>query len=61
MTITESTLTADEQRVNDLVDQLLSEFPPKSTTPVDFLGARGSGFARTRARLTDNTLATGPA
>jgi alkylation response protein AidB-like acyl-CoA dehydrogenase len=39
MTVTE-TLTADEQRVSDLVDQLLSEFPPKSTSPTEFLGAQ---------------------
>ncbi len=40
MTVTESTLTADEQRIADLVDQLLGEFPPKTTTPVEFLGAQ---------------------
>ncbi|MFN8022359.1 MAG: acyl-CoA dehydrogenase family protein [Acidimicrobiales bacterium] len=39
MTVTE-TLTADEQRVSDLVDRLLSEFPPKSTSPTEFLGAQ---------------------
>ena len=39
MTVIE-TLTADEQRVSDLVDQLLSEFPPKSTSPTEFLGAQ---------------------
>ncbi len=39
MTVTE-TLTADEQRVADLVDQLLAEFPPKTTAPTDFLGAQ---------------------
>ncbi|MEI7505216.1 MAG: acyl-CoA dehydrogenase family protein [Actinomycetes bacterium] len=33
-------LTADEQRVSDLVSELLSEFPPKSTDPVTFLGAQ---------------------
>lgn len=33
-------LTADEQRVSDLVAELLSEFPPKSTDPVAFLGAQ---------------------
>ena len=33
-------LTADEQRVSDLVAELLSEFPPKSTDPVTFLGAQ---------------------
>ncbi len=39
MTVTE-TLTADEQRVSDLVDQLLAESPPKSTGPTEFLGAQ---------------------
>ena len=39
MTVTE-TLTADEQRVSDLVDRLLAEVPPKSTTPTEFLGAQ---------------------
>ena len=33
-------LTADEQRVSDLVAELLAEFPPKSTDPVAFLGAQ---------------------
>jgi alkylation response protein AidB-like acyl-CoA dehydrogenase len=40
MTMTESRLSADEQRVSDLVDELLAEFPPKSTSPFDFLGAQ---------------------
>ena len=40
MTITEPSLTADEQRVNALVDQLLAEFPPKTTSPIEFLGAQ---------------------
>ena len=40
MTVTESVLNAEEQRVSDLVDQLLAEFPPKSTNPTDFLGAQ---------------------
>jgi alkylation response protein AidB-like acyl-CoA dehydrogenase len=39
MTVTE-TLTADEQRVAELVDQLLAEFPPKTTSPTEFLGAQ---------------------
>ena len=39
MTVTEM-LTADEQRVAELVDQLLAEFPPKSTSPTQFLGAQ---------------------
>jgi alkylation response protein AidB-like acyl-CoA dehydrogenase len=33
-------LTADEQQVSELVDQLLAEFPPKSVSPVEFLGAQ---------------------
>ncbi len=40
MTVTESTLTTDEQRVSDLVEQLLAEFPPKTTSPIEFLGAQ---------------------
>ena len=34
------TTSADEKRVDDLVDQLLAEFPPKSTDPTTFLGAQ---------------------
>jgi alkylation response protein AidB-like acyl-CoA dehydrogenase len=37
MTVTE-TRTSDEQQVLDLVDALLSDFPPASTDPVTFLG-----------------------
>jgi alkylation response protein AidB-like acyl-CoA dehydrogenase len=40
MTVTEAALTADEQVVSELVDQLLAEFPPKSVSPVEFLGAQ---------------------
>ena len=46
MTITESDIsstqvfTAEEQRVIDLTEKLLAEFPPKSTDPVTFLGAQ---------------------
>ncbi len=40
MSTATATLTADEQRVSDLVAELLSEFPPKSTDPVAFLGAQ---------------------
>ena len=40
MTVTESRLSADEQRVSDLVDELLAEYPPKSTPPTAFLGAQ---------------------
>ncbi len=40
MTITETHLNADEQRVDDLVTELLDQFPPKSTSAVDFLGAQ---------------------
>jgi len=40
MTVTDSVLDSDEQRVSDLVDELLAEFPPKSTSPTDFLGAQ---------------------
>ena len=40
MTVTEAALTADEQMVSELVDQLLAEFPPKSVSPIEFLGAQ---------------------
>lgn len=42
MTVVETTtdLTADEQRVSDLVDELLASFPPATTSSVDFLGAQ---------------------
>ncbi|MFK7919483.1 MAG: acyl-CoA dehydrogenase family protein [Ilumatobacter sp.] len=42
MTVVEATtdLTADEQRVSDLVDELLESFPPATTSSVDFLGAQ---------------------
>jgi hypothetical protein len=40
MTVTESVLTAEESRVNDLVTELLTKYPPKSTDPVAFLGAQ---------------------
>jgi hypothetical protein len=33
-------VSADEKKVLDLVDQLLAEFPPKSTDPTTFLGAQ---------------------
>jgi alkylation response protein AidB-like acyl-CoA dehydrogenase len=39
MTVTE-TLTSDEQRVADLVDELLEAHPPAKTGPVAFLGAQ---------------------
>ena len=35
-----ATLTADEQKVSSLIDELLSEFPPRSTEPATFLGAQ---------------------
>ena len=40
MTMTDSTdtLTADEQRVSDLVDDLLTNFPPSTTSATEFLG-----------------------
>ena len=41
-----SVLTSDEQKVSDLVDRLLKEFPPKATDPQTFLGAQfDSGLA----------------
>jgi alkylation response protein AidB-like acyl-CoA dehydrogenase len=38
MTITEPAATSEEQRVADLVDDLLTSFPPKKTDPKVFLG-----------------------
>jgi len=35
-----ATLTADEQKVSSLIEELLSEFPPRSTDPATFLGAQ---------------------
>jgi alkylation response protein AidB-like acyl-CoA dehydrogenase len=40
MTLTDSAVTADEQRVHDLIDELLGECHPKSTPPAEFLGAQ---------------------
>lgn len=40
MSTATATLIADESRVSDLVTELLTEFPPKSTDPVVFLGAQ---------------------
>jgi alkylation response protein AidB-like acyl-CoA dehydrogenase len=40
MSTATATLTADERRVSDLVTELLTEFPPKSTDHVVFLGAQ---------------------
>ena len=38
MTITEAAVTSDEQRVIDLVADLLASFPPRQTEPKVFLG-----------------------
>ena len=38
MTDTATSLDADEQRVSDLLDDLLESFPPADTAPVEFLG-----------------------
>jgi alkylation response protein AidB-like acyl-CoA dehydrogenase len=35
-----TTVTSEEQLVNELVDQLLKEFPPSSTDAITFLGAQ---------------------
>ncbi|HEX9260494.1 MAG TPA: acyl-CoA dehydrogenase family protein [Acidimicrobiales bacterium] len=40
MTVTEATVTSDEQLVNQLIDELLAENPPASTDSVTFLGAQ---------------------
>jgi alkylation response protein AidB-like acyl-CoA dehydrogenase len=39
-TVLESTVSAEERRVVDLVDHLLAEHPPKSTPATEFLGAQ---------------------
>jgi alkylation response protein AidB-like acyl-CoA dehydrogenase len=38
MTVTDAPATTEEQRVADLVDELLEKCPPTSTDPVTFLG-----------------------
>ena len=38
MTVIDSSVTTDEQRVIDLVEDLLEQFPPKETDSVTFLG-----------------------
>ena len=38
MSVLESTISADEQKVTELVDELLSRFPPSSTPAQTFLG-----------------------
>ena len=38
MSVLESTISADEQKVSDLVDELLAKFPPSSTPAQTFLG-----------------------
>jgi alkylation response protein AidB-like acyl-CoA dehydrogenase len=40
MTVTEAEQQLDDQRVLQLVDELLTEFPPATSKPVDFLGAQ---------------------
>ncbi len=40
MSVTEAPVTADEQRVSALIDDLLNEFPPATNSTVDFLGAQ---------------------
>jgi alkylation response protein AidB-like acyl-CoA dehydrogenase len=40
MTVSETVLSAEEQRVDDLVTTLLAEFPPDRTSPREFLGAQ---------------------
>ncbi len=40
MSTIETTASAEEQRVADLVEALLREFPPATTKPADFLGAQ---------------------
>jgi alkylation response protein AidB-like acyl-CoA dehydrogenase len=38
--VREQAVTADEQRVNQLCDELLAKLDPKSTPPAEFLGAQ---------------------
>jgi alkylation response protein AidB-like acyl-CoA dehydrogenase len=38
MTTIEAPVTADEQRIVALVEDLLEQFPPKTTSPTEFLG-----------------------
>jgi alkylation response protein AidB-like acyl-CoA dehydrogenase len=40
MTLLDSNPAADEKHVSDLVDELLLNHPPATTSPVDFLGAQ---------------------
>ena len=40
MSTATSTISADETKVDGLIDQLLADFPPKSTDPTTFLGAQ---------------------
>ena len=40
MTTLVTPATTDEQRVNELVDQLLEQFPPKKVSTEEFLGAQ---------------------
>ena len=40
MTITGTPLNTEEQRVSDLVEALLAEFPPEQVDAVTFLGAQ---------------------
>jgi len=61
MTVTESTLTADEQRVDDLVTELLEKHPPKRTDPVAFLGAQfDAGLAWVHFPVGHGGLGLGP-
>jgi len=61
MTITDSPLTADEQRVDDLVTELLEKYPPKTTDPVTFLGAQfDAGLAWVHFPVGHGGLGLGP-
>jgi alkylation response protein AidB-like acyl-CoA dehydrogenase len=40
MSVTETSMTTEEQRVADLVAELLAAYPPASTPPASFLGAQ---------------------
>src|SRR4051794_18125626 len=61
MTVTESPLPADEQRVDALVTELLEKYPPKTTDPVTFLGAQfDAGLAWVHFPVGHGGLGLGP-
>ena len=60
-TDTDTKLTADEQKVSALVDELLREFPPKDVDEVTFLGAQfDKGLAWVHFPVGHGGLGTNP-